>query len=199
MNQYVSNNINNMNVNNNNIINSNLNNNNNNSNNNNIMNNPNQGNFIMGKIGNKEIIREDIKSFMKSSKELDWTTNPIYRGATNAIVKPTFSLNKKEDENIMTKYSDNVLGNFIVNDQGLMDSYYNFCQTYENNNMKVFDKIEANKYKICSLGELQCNSNIKEDIINSLSNNWKKAVLNSNELTNIMIPYKAYLNNLDYS
>lgn len=153
--------------------------------------------FIMGKIGNKEIVKEDIKTFIKSTKELDWTTNPIYRGATNAKVTPTFSLNKNQD-NTITKFSENVFSNYLVNENGLLDNYYNFCSQYENQNLRVFDKIEANKQKLCQSGGIR-DSSIKEEIISNLNNNWKKAVTNSSELSNLLIPYRAYLNNNDYN
>lgn len=151
----------------------------------------------MGKIGNKEIIKEDIQSFMKLCKEMDWTSNAIYKGATNSIVEPTFSIEKPKNNNTVSKY-DNILNNFIVNDQGILDSYLNFCQELENEEIKKIDKIEINKVRLCSNTGIK-SSSIKEEIITNLTNNWKNSVKNSNELSSLLIPYKNYIYSNDYN
>ena len=150
--------------------------------------------FIIGKIGNKEIIKEDLNTFMNYTKKADWTTNPYYKAASNATVSPTFKLNNQSN-NTMTKFSENILNNFLVNDTSL-DQYYNFIQEIESNNMKSYDKIEYNKQKMANfLGT----SSIKEDIIAKLNNNWKNICLTNNELSSILSSHKQYLNSNDYS
>ena len=142
----------------------------------------------MGKIGNKEIVRESIQSFMQNTKGQEWTSNTIYKGATNSEVKPIFSMNKKND-NTLTKFKDNVIDNYLVKDNKVLEEYFDVVQDIENKNMKVFDKIEMNKQKICNISGFN-QSTIKEEIIGNLNNNWKKTVINNEELHNLLMPYR---------
>lgn len=153
--------------------------------------------FIMGKIGSRNpmVVKEDIKSFLKSNKKVEWTNNPIYKDATNCIVDTTFSLKKKNDNNLINKYIEQPYeSNINNNDLGILIEYKNFLQKIENDKVNTLDKIENNKRNISKMLDISDNT-IKENIISELkyNNNWKKVILKNQETAISLNKYKNFL------
>ena len=150
--------------------------------------------FIIGKIGGSEVVKEDLKSFLNKTKEVDWTTNSIYKAASCAEVKPTFSSSKKEEESIISKYDlKNVESCFV--DTSKLQSYLDFNADQEKRNINIIDKIALNRENIMNLSYNSTNQApvMKQDILNQLKTNWKKTILNNKELSNTLAPFKGWL------
>ena len=83
--------------------------------NNQFGNNSNKGNlprpniFIIGKFGKKTVVSQDLKTFMNSIKEAEWTTNPSYLMAKDIKVKPVFSKSNIEVNENIPNYSNGVI------------------------------------------------------------------------------------------
>lgn len=153
--------------------------------------------FILGKIGNRGhcIAKEDIKSFLKTTKKVEWTNNPTYKVATNCQVETTFSLKRKNDNNIISKYIEQPFEpNITNNDMAISIEYSKFCQKLESDKISNLDKIESNKKNISKMIDSYENT-VKENIINDLknNNNWKKALLKNQEMTILLSKYKSFL------
>lgn len=167
----------------------------------NFNNNSNQK-YILGKIGNQEILREDINIFLNTTKDKEWTSNNIYKAASCVNVKTKFSNSHdiNYNNNIVSKYDIRLVEDLIsYNNDDKLKSYITYIADQEEKNIKTIDKISNNKEKISKfISNINFNnsssSTIKNDIIYSLKNNWKKVILNNNELCSILLPYKGYIN-----
>ena len=150
--------------------------------------------FLIGRIGGKEIVKESITTFFQKTKELDWTTNSIYKAATYAEIKPTFSNYKTgSGDTILSKYDlKSVEGCFV--DTSKLNSYLDFIADEDERNIKVIDKIATNREKIYSLTSNNPSTGmVKQDLINHLKCNWKRTILNNEELSKLLEPYKGWI------
>lgn len=142
--------------------------------------------FIIGKIGNKEIAKEEIRTFIERNKEVEWTTNSIYKGATLAEVKPVFSMNKNADD-LLSKYNVGEIERMLIKDDKL-SSYCDYMAELGEKDIRLIDKIAANREKIMGMTTTDTFSKSKTDVINHLKFNWKSTLLSSKELQSVLSP-----------
>ena len=152
--------------------------------------------FIIGRIGGKELIKESIKSFLSETKEVDWTTNQIYKAATFSEVKPSFKTTKNEEKAILSKFDLGSIEKFKV-DTSKISTYTEYISIEQERNAKINDKIEASRNK--SLSFIDKNYGLssfymsKQEMISQLKSNWKKVALLNYELSQLLAPYKVWL------
>ena len=132
--------------------------------------------FIIGKFGGKEICREELGNFFKIARDMEWTTNSIYKAATPIKVEPTFSTKTKE-ENILSKYQKNV--NYTLQETTKHEDFMEYTKSIEDKRTNDLNKIKNNKAEMNSKYFNNEASLNKDDMVNRLQNNWKSVLLNS--------------------
>lgn len=152
--------------------------------------------FIIGRIGGKELIKESIKSFISETKEVDWTTNQIYKAATNSEIKPSFKTTKNEEKAILSKFDLSSIEKYKV-DTSKISSFTEFIGVEQERNAKINEKIEVFRNKSLSIIDknygLSSFSMSKQEMISQLKSNWKKVALSNYELSQLLAPYKVWL------
>lgn len=99
--------------------------------------------FISGKIGNKEIAKEDLPTFKSNLKETEWTQNPIYKNAKNADVQLTF--NPKENRNNMPNFQRANIGSYLLDIGPYLSEFNNYANDCLSKNAKMADEVEQKK------------------------------------------------------
>ena len=100
--------------------------------------------FICGKIGNKEIAKEDLPTFKSNLKETEWTQNPIYKNAKNADVQLTFNPKEKRNNN-MPNFQRANIDSYLLEIGPYLSEFNNYANDCVSKNAKMADEVEQKK------------------------------------------------------
>lgn len=150
--------------------------------------------MICGKIGNKEIAKDDISHFVSSVKDFEWTANNIYKPAKVVEVKPTFS-NPKQSENPYQPHQAKI-DSFLVEETNHLADFQQYKSQCEDRKYQQIGNIAQqrndfikNYFPLDNLSE----DSEKTEIIAHIKMNKSKIVMNSN-LNSKLGNYIGYLN-----
>jgi len=141
--------------------------------------------LICGKIGNKEIVREDLNTFLSSIKDFEWTDNNIYKPAKVVDVKPLINLSKNNSYDRMNGYyqSKNVnFDVFYVEENSRLNDFQQYKLDIESRRTQMQDKILQKKKEFLNNflpGENINESSEKKEIMETILNNRTKIIMNS--------------------
>jgi len=116
-------------------------------------NNSNKGNlpkpniFIIGKFGKKTVVSQDLKTFMNSIKEAEWTTNPSYLLAKDIKVKPVFSKSNIEINDNIPKYSENINKFYLHLNNINENDYLNYVNEIKSRKNKIDEDVKKEKFE----------------------------------------------------
>jgi hypothetical protein len=150
--------------------------------------------IIQGGIGNKQIVKEDLNTFLASIKDFEWTDNNLYKPAKVVEVKPTFATTSKysyqpyESKNINFDI-------FYIEDSGVSTNFKQYRQDMENRRTVIQDKVQS-KFKdfIDNYfpGEKIGEKDFKKELLELIKNN-KLKIINNSSLSNKLNKYTGYL------
>jgi hypothetical protein len=138
--------------------------------------------FITGKIGNKEIAKEDLSTFLAGIKDFEWTDNNIYKSAKVVEVKPTFL----HTESTSSPHYQNKNINFDVfylDQNPHLQNFEQYKSDIENRRTQIQDKIaQKNKEFIENFfsGENLSENPDKKELLEAIRKNKIKIIQNSN-------------------
>jgi hypothetical protein len=135
---------------------------------------------ISGRIGTKDIAREDIGNFISSIKDFEWTANNLYKPAKVCDVKPTFIQNLDLKNQYQAKQINFDL--FLIEEnQHLMD-FHQYKADIEDRKKQLVEKIETKRKDFLAnfFPNESIDSNDKKAIVNLIKNNKAKLIQNSN-------------------
>lgn len=150
--------------------------------------------FITGKIGNKEIAKEDLNTFLSSIKDFEWTDNNIYKSAKVCEVKPTFVQVQNSSTSIYQTKNVN-FDVFYVDPNPHLENFQQYKSDIENRRTQIQDKIiHKNKEFIDNYlqGENLSENPDKKELIEAIKKNKLKIIQNSN-LNSKLGRYIGYL------
>jgi hypothetical protein len=152
--------------------------------------------FISGAIGNKNIVKEDLSTFLSGIKDFEWTDNNIYKPAKVVEVRPTFVTNvNDQSSNFQPKNVNFDL--FYVEENSHLQDFQQYKMDIENRRVQLGDKILSKKKEFVDTffpGENVNESSNKKEILEYIKSNKAKIIANSN-LNNKLGKYISYLGN----
>ena len=102
--------------------------------------------FIAGKIGTKDIAREDLNTFLSSIKDFEWTDNNIYKPAKVIEVNPMFAMQSSYDNKASNYQSKNInFDVFYVEENPHLQNFQEYRLDIENRRTQMQDKIIQKK------------------------------------------------------
>ena len=154
--------------------------------------------YISGRIGNKEIAKDDIQHFVQSIKDFEWTANNIYKPAKVVDVKPTFYKGNNFNEDNYIPQSLNLNEQFQIEESSHLYDFQQYKTQCEDRKFQQLSHIAQQRNDF--IKNFFPNGNLSEDsekkeIIDQIKLNLTKIVLNSN-LNSKLGNYIGYLNNV---
>ena len=126
--------------------------------------------FITGKIGNKDIAKEDLNTFLASIKDFEWTDNNIYKPAKVVEVRPTFLHNESSPSSNYQGKNIN-FDVFYVDQNPHLQNFQQYKTDIENRRVQIQDKIlQKNKEFIDNFfpGENLNENSDKKDLLEAI-------------------------------
>jgi len=156
----------------------------------------NQNFYVIGKIGNTEIIKQSVEEFTDSLIQIAWTNIHAYRPAQPCDVKLLFDTNSsKSVPNIKSLNMDDI----FVNDNLRIDDFRQYQREIENKQSKTIDLIAKEKnYLISNVikdKSLDVTSSTSE-ITKKIKDNLKNIYLSNENLSNKLSKFSTYFSNL---
>jgi hypothetical protein len=154
-----------------------------NSNNQNFNNQNNINLIISGKFGNKEIVREDLNTFMSSIKDFEWTDNNIYKSAKSVEIRPTFVVN--QSDNNTNSFQSNLasIDQFYLEENNHLRDFQQYKTDCDSRKVQLQDKILQKKKDFLAAffayDEKVNEASEKKDLIDAIKMNKVKIIENS--------------------
>ena len=140
-------------------------------------------NFIGGRIGNKEIAREDLNTFMSSIKDFEWTDNNFYKQAKSVEIKPTFVVNSTESPNQPFQGNLSNINQLLLEENTHMSDFQQYKYDCDNRRVQLQDKILQKKKEFVdtffSLNDKISESSEKKQLIEAIKLDKIKIIENS--------------------
>jgi protease II len=135
---------------------------------------------ISGRIGTRDIAREDIGSFISSMKDFEWTANNLYKPAKICEVKPTFIQNTEIKNQYQAKQINFDL--FLIEENQHLTDFHQYKADIEDRKKQMHEKIEIKKKDFIAnfFPNESVDVNDKKSIINLIKANKSKLIQNSN-------------------
>lgn len=138
--------------------------------------------MITGKIGKREIVREEINSFIDSLKEYEWTDNNIYKTAKTADIRPTFNPKAYTNGNLYQKKNVN-FDQFIVETNSRLSEFERYKYECENRRTKLQDEIAMKRKEFIEANFPRESVDIdKKDLLELIKTNKMRILLNDPNL-----------------
>ena len=104
---------------------------------------PNPNCFVNGRIGNIEIVNEDLPTFMNNIKSTEWTQNSTYKSAKNISITTSCgnSRNNNQNNNILT----NNFNNYLVSFPSILSEFPNYENEINQRRIKLETDEQNNK------------------------------------------------------
>jgi hypothetical protein len=155
---------------------------------------------ISGKIGNKEIVTEDIQHFITSIKDCEWTDNNIYKPAKVVDVKPNFGGKMSLQINESYQPRNANFDQFLVEENVHLQDFQQYKVDIEDRKIQQIEKIQTKKkdfiHTFFTLNESLSENSKKEEIIECIKTNKVNIIINSN-LNQKLGKYISYLTSID--
>ncbi len=152
--------------------------------------------FISGKIGDQEVIREDLNSFMTGVKDLQWTDNNLYKPAHSVEVKPTFV--PCQFDRISNYQPKNInFDSFYLEENTNLNNFQQYKTDIETKRVQIQDKILNKKKEFIDTffpGEGVNENSDKTKFLELIRINKSKIITTSN-LNGKLGKFVGYLNN----
>ena len=150
------------------------------------MNSNNQNNIkliIAGKIGNKEIAREDLNTFMSSIKDFEWTDNNIYKSAKFLEIKPTFVITQSDNNSNSFQSNLASIDQFYLEENNTLRDFQQYKSDCESRKVQLQDRILQKKKDFIAAyfayDEKLNEASEKRDLVDAIKLNKVKIIENS--------------------
>lgn len=158
---------------------------------------------ISGKIGNKEIAREEINSFLSSVKEFEWTDNALYKPAKVVEVKP-INISLKSNIREAGYQPKNInLDQFKIQENQRLADFQQYKADLEDRKNAQQEKITQKKQEF--LNNFFPNEHVvtensdKKEFLELIKENKVKLILNTPNLDSKLGKYVSYLTTFDFT
>jgi hypothetical protein len=139
--------------------------------------------FIGGRIGNKDIAREDLNTFMSSIKDFEWTDNNVYKQAKAVDIRPTFIVNQSESSNQSFQSNINNIDQLLLEENTHIRDFQQYKSDCDSRRVQFQDKILQKKKEFVdtffSLNDKFSETAEKKELIDAIKLDKIKIIENS--------------------
>jgi hypothetical protein len=149
--------------------------------------------IISGRIGTKDIAKEDISKFVSSVRDYEWTGNNLYKPAKVCEVKPSFIQNTDIRDKFNPKQVNFDL--FLIEENQHLGDFHQYKSDIEDRKKQLNDKIEIKRKDFMAnyFPNETIDLNDKKNILNLIKCN-KGRLIQSSNLNGRLSNYVNYLN-----
>ncbi len=153
--------------------------------------------FVFGKIGNNEIIRQDIPIFSDSLIQVAWTNILAYRPAQHVEVKLLFEANKS-NYNLNVNSGPN-MQEILVEENSRLDDFKHYSKDIESNKIKTADNCSKEKINYINniLKDMSMETSASTSELTRKTKDYLKNIyLSDSKLSSKLQKYSSYFNSL---
>lgn len=155
--------------------------------------------FVFGKIGQAEIIRQNLGTFNESLIEEAWTNIIAYRPAQKVNIQLLFNANKNFQDKVQLGSNVSLEKYYVEENRRLFD-FKNFASEIESKKNNNIDTINREKTEFLNglLKDSTLNAGTpKSEIIKKIKDNIGTICLTNSNLSSKMSKYSTYLSTLN--